>query len=63
MKNEPEYITHIKERWNFSLTAAKEHLNLANHTATSIAAIIFEKCCSPYHYFVADSMEADSVEV
>ena len=62
MEKKSEYIDHIKESWNLSLTTAKEQLGLTNHTATNVAIVIFEKCCSPYHYFLTNDTEPEGAK-
>ena len=52
MEKEKKYIDHIKERWNFSKKTSEEELQLKNHIATNVALSIFDKCLSPYHYFI-----------
>lgn len=55
MKNEKEYVEHIKESWTFAIKTAQDELKQQNHTATNLALHIFEKCVSPYHYFIKDN--------
>jgi hypothetical protein len=55
MKNGDEYKIHIKECWGF----AQEVVNdLVNHEMKGIRMAltlsIFEKVCSPYHYFLGN---------
>jgi len=59
MKEEEKYIEHIKERWNFARKTVLEKLELKNHIADNIAITIFEKCVSPYHYFIGNDETND----
>jgi len=63
MKNEKEYLEHIKESWNFATKTAQDELKQKNHTATNLALYIFEKCVSPYHYFVKDKNDQEPNEL
>jgi len=48
MKNEKEYEDHIKESWEFANKTAN---NTNSEMKGKLALIIFEKTCSPHHYF------------
>jgi len=54
MKNKKEYVEHLKERWGFSLETAEKELGQKTHVATNLALSIFDKCASPYYFFVED---------
>ena len=56
MKKRNEYIEHIKERWSFAQKTVEEQLKLKNHVATNVALSIFDKCLSPYHYFLGEDV-------
>ena len=52
MKNEKEYEKHIKESWTFSTNTANE---TNADMKSKLALLIFEKTCSPYHYFMQNN--------
>lgn len=56
MKQEDEYLQYLKECWVFANNAAsgligQEHKMIRLNLTLSI----FDKCCSPYHYFLQDT--------
>jgi hypothetical protein len=55
MKIEDDYLEHIKECWGFAQEVANDLVNQelkGIHMALIIS--IFEKVCSPYHYFLGN---------
>lgn len=54
-KNNERYINHIIEGWRFATKTVEEELKLKNHVKTNVTLIIFEKVCSPLHYFLQDT--------
>jgi hypothetical protein len=56
MKQEEEYTNHITQSWKFAEKLASK-LNASEHRALNIALVIFEKCISPYHYFLQNGSE------
>ncbi len=50
MKENEEYKKHIEESWHYANSAVN---NLADDekTRNELALMVFEKMCSPYHYF------------
>ena len=62
MKNEEEYIKHIKESWEFSRKITNETLNLEGHLGTDLILSIFKKCCNPYHCFLQNIKDAEKLK-
>lgn len=53
MKNKKkEYQDHIKESWSFAKETTEKSLEVKGYASTSVALAIFEKCVSPYHYYL-----------
>jgi len=53
MKQGDEYLQHIKECWEYAQQAADNMINQEQKIVRlNLMLSIFEKCCSPYHYFL-----------
>ena len=54
MKNEKKYEEHIKESWEFATkTAGSTNAEMKS----KLALLIFEKTCSPHHYFIQNESQ------
>jgi len=53
MEKQEEYKKHIEEGWNFSKRSA-EAIAEDERIKSELALKIFERVCSPYHYFLKE---------
>jgi len=52
-----KYEEHLKKCWGFAEKSTEEILQLEGNLATNIKIKIFEKCVSPYHYFLENKQQ------
>lgn len=55
-----KFINHIKTSRELAKNTTEETLKLDGQIADHIAAIIFEKCVTPYHYFTQNDKNQES---
>jgi hypothetical protein len=60
MKDEKKYEDHVIRRWNFSKELADKLANEDLRNALTIS--IFDKTCSPHHYFLRELNEGVTAE-
>jgi len=64
MKKEDDYLEHIKECWGFAQEVTNGLVNQEQkEIRMALTLSIFEKVCSPYHYFLRnEEHEPPSIE-
>ena len=59
MRNREDYKKHIDESLKFAESAVESISD--NELKNRIVEIVFDKCCSPYHYFIQNEKQ-ESIE-